>query len=31
MGLGGQDTAVVFEVLSRTIITDPGPDAGEPG
>jgi L-threonate 2-dehydrogenase len=29
MGLGDQDTASVFEVLKRTIITDPEPDAGE--
>jgi len=27
MGLGDQDTAAVFEVLKKTIITDPKPDA----
>jgi putative dehydrogenase len=29
MGLGDQDTAAVFEVLKKTIITDPEPEAGE--
>ena len=29
MGLGDQDTAAVFEVLKKTIITDPDPEAGE--
>jgi putative dehydrogenase len=29
MGLGDQDTAAVFEVLKKTIITDPQPEAGE--
>ncbi|HEY3791291.1 MAG TPA: NAD(P)-dependent oxidoreductase [Bradyrhizobium sp.] len=29
MGLGDQDTAAVFEVLKKTIITDPKPAAGE--
>ena len=28
MGLGDQDTAAVFEVLKKTIITDPKPGAG---
>jgi 3-hydroxyisobutyrate dehydrogenase/glyoxylate/succinic semialdehyde reductase len=28
MGLGDQDTAAVFEVLKKTIITGPKPDAG---
>jgi hypothetical protein len=27
MGLGDQDTAAVFEVLKKTIITDPKPGA----
>jgi len=27
MGLGDQDTAAVFEVLKKTIITEPKPDA----
>jgi L-threonate 2-dehydrogenase len=27
MGLGDQDTAAVFEVLKKTIITDPKSDA----
>jgi putative dehydrogenase len=31
MGLGDQDTAAVFEVLKRTIITDPETGAGERG
>jgi 3-hydroxyisobutyrate dehydrogenase/glyoxylate/succinic semialdehyde reductase len=31
MGLGDQDTAVVFEVLKRTIIDDPQPAAGTQG
>jgi 3-hydroxyisobutyrate dehydrogenase-like beta-hydroxyacid dehydrogenase len=29
MGLGEQDTASVFEVLKRTMITDPEPEARE--
>ena len=29
MGLGEQDTASVFEVLKRTMITDPEPEASE--
>jgi L-threonate 2-dehydrogenase len=29
MGLGDQDTAAVFEVLKRTMITDPEPEASE--
>jgi 3-hydroxyisobutyrate dehydrogenase/glyoxylate/succinic semialdehyde reductase len=29
MGLGDQDTAAVFEVLKKTIITEPKPAAGE--
>jgi putative dehydrogenase len=31
MGLGDHDTAAVFEVLKRTITTDPEPEAGERG
>jgi L-threonate 2-dehydrogenase len=31
MGLGDQDTAAVFEVLKKTIITDPETGAGERG
>jgi hypothetical protein len=30
MGLGDQDTAAVFEVLKRTIITDPKLDFRDP-
>jgi 3-hydroxyisobutyrate dehydrogenase/glyoxylate/succinic semialdehyde reductase len=29
MGLGDQDTAAVFEVLKKTIITDPKSGAGD--
>ena len=29
MGLGDQDTASVFEVLKKTIITEPKPAAGQ--
>ena len=31
MGLGDQDTASVFEVLKKTIVTDPGSGAGTQG
>jgi len=30
MGLGDQDTAAVFEVLKKTIVTEPKVDAGKP-
>ena len=31
MGLGDQDTAAVFEVLKKTIVTAPRSATGEPG